>query len=400
MNEPTQPSTLRHPQKAFRYKKPFRGKTAKIDLEFLLFGPSTYLKFAGMSMRGVFASEGKESLFKSIDRCVRQKKPMTSALQRKLLEQLEKFPEPWSSAVQEMFASLANPDAIPPDSIPPVGAWECFLAGYCTPEEHKRPDVQFMLEIERRSWPVMQLLVRKQLEEARETMLNDPLLKLFFWPEAVEIFRGLKANADPTPLIVSVALEVQLSALACRDLFYCKKPCHSWFSSLLPSTEVRPRPPTARFFDWLKQEMGAHSMSAMLNDERLKNLVGEDKLDASTLKRWSTGQYHPSIKLLEHIAQALYPENTAECARPLAVRNLASHLLNTLGYLAQTLSEQTSKIATEEIRRNCLPWPAMPFNHQSFEEWCQARYPVWLEFHNSRLTANSLRSKPSINHQC
>lgn len=388
MIAPQKLSPSRPSPNTFRYKKPFPGKTATVDVEFLLFSPSTYLKFAGMTMRGVFAYGGHESLFKSLERCVKHKTPPTPALLRKLRGLVEDMPKPYPPAIQTLMDGLADLEAIPPDEVSKVGAWAAFLAGFCTQEELNRPDFQFILDIERRTQPILQLLVRKQLNEARQMMLNDPLLTQFVWPAAIERFNGFSLNDDLNPLFVAIVLEIQLSILACRDISHCEHPSNSWFASLLPSAKERYLPPTSQFFDWLKKEIGASSIGAMLDDDRLAPLLGAEtergQLDESTLKRWSCGQHHPSTKLIEGLAKALYPEDTRSKAAPLGARHFACRLLNTLGYLAQTLSERASKATTEELRQKWQPWPALPFGHTNFEEWCQARYPIWLEFHHQR----------------
>jgi hypothetical protein len=265
------------------------------------------------------------------------------------------------------------------------------LAGFLKLEEPNRADFQFILDIEQRTQPILQLLVRKQLNEARQVMLNDPLLKLFFWPEAIKKFRELTSAEILNPLFIAVAMEIQLSILACQDIYHGKQSSDSWFTSLLPSAQGRYRSPTAQFFDWLKKEMGARSIGAMLDDSRLAPLLGAEtkrgQLDESTLKRWSCGQHNPSNKLIEELAKALYPEDTRSKAVPLGARHFACRLLNTLGYLAQTISEAASKATTEDLRQKLWPWPALPFGHTNFEEWCQARYPVWLEFHRQRQRA-------------
>jgi hypothetical protein len=114
MNEKMFPSSKRLGPKTFRYKKPFPGKTATVDLEFLLFSPSIYLKFSGMTIRGIFTYGGHESLFKSWERCVKQKTPPTPALIRKLRGLVDDVQKPYPPAVQILLNGLADPEAIPP----------------------------------------------------------------------------------------------------------------------------------------------------------------------------------------------------------------------------------------------------------------------------------------------
>ena len=368
-------SSLRH---GARFFNPFPGKPVALPLSGLfLFDPSVSLKLAGHPLRGLITELGDESLYKRFERTMKGAQAANIGLIRDLLGRL-----PADAANLAEMRAAADGDVQAQQRMQAMGIWEAYFKGGIGEEEQLTLHRTHILEIERASAEPHNLVRQGRLAEAMEHLARDPLTTRFFWPEAKTIFNHAANERQLVPLQASLAIEVHLSCLVAWDVELQLDGCSTTGSLLrdvLPSTESPGCNPTSLFFRWLKREVGASSMKALLEHPKARGL----SLDIVTLKRWSRGSHHPSITWLRPLMRAFFGD--AEYA-PAWSRYWGAKHLNMLGFLAQQLSERTAAAKGAEQRSALLPWPAFPFGYTSFEEWGQARYGYWLAYHQQKST--------------
>lgn len=366
--------------KKHKYPKPFAGRSAKVELCLFLFSPSTFMKFSGVTMRKVFTELGKESLFKSIESAVKHESSPSEKIQADLVNTINSLSvkDQPNLKVKELIGAMLEP-ASATTEIREMGFWESYLLGRDKLQIHQ----QFILEIEQKCKPVSFEISRGGFQKAWFYLNNDPLLKNFLWPSVKSAYKRVSTIQELAPIQLAIALEVQLSVLASIDVSLMSDKTDletSLFIQLLPTEEYSP---TAKFFHWLKQLLEARTIDEWVNHEQILPFFDDDELDVSTVKRWSSGTFHPSHKLINRLASAIYPSGGSE---PLIARDWASRYINALGYLAQQCSERAeSAIAgSKNESRKWQPWPIFPFGFSTFHEWIINRYPIWLEFHIKR----------------
>jgi hypothetical protein len=362
------------------YHNPFPGRPVALDKSSLfLLSPEVDIKLLGSSMRGVFKKNGWESLFKRIERLQDTGKEPSAALLRDLRSFLKVTP--WL----DIFDAELAGDVESQKQLSEVSQWAWFDIGLRNNSVEPTPYwVQYTIEVEQASQIPEQMLNEERLSEALDAVRKDELLHHFLWPEAAKIWASKSPSSRLVPLLAAIVLEVRLSQLAAMDVGYIVKHLaeskeNSFFLQVLPTMSGKGCTPMRRLLDWLKGEVGAKSLGKILETPALASIDG---LDISTLKRWSSGRRYPSRNLIAEISKALFgnPYDSVLCILYTGVV-----YLNLMGYLSESLIHKSLKHRGTPLETLLAPWPLLPFNHSSFESWCQERYPVWLRFHKERL---------------
>lgn len=346
-----------------------------------MFEPGTLMKLSGMPMHRIFSEMLGESFAKCFARAAQYGRFSQKLIQRLLVFLQRAVAE--SGFMRDLVNAIQNPEKAS-EEMRSLGSWECLFRGYlASTESHQlQPNHAFRIEIEQASFEPIRLLRENKITESLDYLLANPLMRQFFWPEAIQCYAALKTNKELPPLQLSISLEVELSILASLDVHYAPEGI-SWFSELLPSES---RNPTAQLFRWLTNSVEAESIGGLLDESPLNELTNMGRLDAGTVKQWSCGDHHPQQQTINEMAVILFPEQNG---LPLCVRDWAVRNLNLWGYLVQTVRERVESAASAQQKKSVQPWPNLPFGYASFEEWCQARYPVWLEFHRKKKNAGT-----------
>lgn len=249
-----------------------------------LLSPEVDMKLIGKTMRGVFVDQGKESLFKRIERLKHEEDP--AAAKGVLTELLAMLP---SSPIETVFAAAIDGDGDAMSYIASLGMWEsCLYDRWARLNGGLTPQGSFILEIERACKEPEQLVREQKFELAAQAISTHPILRLFVWPQALEIFASAETLAALLPLKVSVALEIRLSLVALADVTAAQAtgtPSASSFSCLLPTSELSGNP-TSLFFRWLKDEVGAQTIEALLEKDASGKGRHRGRDDIKTLEQW------------------------------------------------------------------------------------------------------------------
>jgi len=363
--------TNSRPRKITQYYNPIQGKPAPIELSGLfLFSPSSEVKISGSSFSGLFADMGEASLYKMYDQTMKGKRQPGPELISKISAIL-----PTQYPIAEDLNAAINGDELAQTRMDQIGLWESYLIGISNGDEQMlSPRDAFILSVERACAEPAYLVSQGKISEAAKLLLKNPLMRNYFWPEAVPIFNSKSDAKQLLPLQLSIAHEVFLSGLAAMDAGL--ETPDSQLLDVLPHPQKPGCNPTKLFFIWLKSQIGAKSIQSILDDKRAKDL----KIDLVTLKRWSSGRHHPDIAWLTPVVHAFFEEAVHQ---RVWVRYLGSRYLNFIGYIAQLFSDATHNLNEKEMGESVAPWPNLPFGHKSFESWCQARYIYWYDHHKS-----------------
>jgi hypothetical protein len=351
-----------------RFNSPFQGKPTSLELSGLfLFSPTVDLKVLGSSMSGLFAELGQGSLYKRFDQVKRGVRPISPGLINDFIDLISTS----SSPVKSIFIAAHNGDGSAKVAIDQLGYWEEFLNGAYDDESNLPPRYAHLLAIERACADPQALVNSGRFHETAQLLNNDPLMSKFLWPEALTIFKSISKMEQLLPLRALISLEILLSYVAAWDAELGMS--ESQLIDILPTPNMPGCNPDKLLFKWLKKMIGAKSINSMLADERAYDL----EIDATTLKRWSSGKHHPSHDLWKKIIDAFIDESDYQQAW---FRYYGSTYLNLIGYFSQKISQNTGNLTGLVNDHSLLPWPYFPFGHTSIESWCQARYLYWYDY--------------------
>ena len=358
--------------KEARYYNPFPGKPIPLQLSGLfLLDPSVEMKLAGHSFRALFSEIAEESLYKRLERTMQGKQAAKLSLVEDLLGKMPQHP-----ALDDLRAA-ARGDEIAQVRLDSQGPWETFAKAATITEGAYSAKAAHFIAIERACAEPQRAIKQGDFSLATEQLINDPLMSRFLWPEALVILRGCSKKTGLLSLQASGCIEVLLSALAAWDTEIEKsygREADSRFSCILPCPQNPGKNGTSLFFGWLKERVGATSISGLLSHRKATEL----SLDLGTLKRWSSGSHHPDPVWLRLLVLAFFGDAND---KEVWTRYWAAKYLNFIGFIAQQCSGRARQFIGTQSEKILAPWPVFPFGYTSFDTWCQARYPYWLEYH-------------------
>lgn len=355
-----------------RFINPFDGRAKALELSGLfLFDPTVELKLGGNPLRSLYVEMDKESLYKSLERSAKLKMPWSQRLSDDVIKLLP------LSIQEDMRAMLGGDESIA-QRRGIVGLWSFYF--YALESLRIQPlhaHEQLTIDIERACFDAAALCDQGCFAEAARLLADDPLMRNFLWPAALEAIAAAPSFQRLLPVRASVTLEARLSIMACWDVqlqVAAGEVEKSNFAFLLPSPHRRGKNSVSLFFRWLLEKAGVSTIRALSEDLRLVS----SSIDIGTLGAWSRGTNLPKWSYLKTISDALFgADETDETQRVY----WAATYLNFIGYYAEFLSEAAKKVAGTSAADALLPWPTMPFGHCSIESWFQSRYQYWLEFH-------------------
>lgn len=360
-----------------RYYNPIEGRPAPLEVtNLVLFSPEVELKLHGCSFRPLFKEAGHEGLYRRI---AAARKP-GGAFTKKLAEEMIALLAD-GEFKDTLTESSADPDMGSDSPTELMGPWAAFIRGIEEAGESPSAPNRLLKYIEAGSSDAARLLREDQIEPALESLERHHVIRECICPEVREAWGSSLDRRFLLYPLMAILLEVRLCWLAAWDSHWADRVgMSSPFSDILPLAGPRPKTPNSRFFDWLKSRAGAKSINSLLDDSRMEPLLAEGQLNASTLKRWSCGSHAPDRALLSRIGQALFSDARDEA---MWMRYWGARQFTFLGYVAETLSHGALPAVEHELGQALLPWPQLPFGHETFEAWCQARYPFWLQYHRN-----------------
>ena len=371
------------------FPNPFSGRRAPIALtSYFLLSPEVFLKLLGAPMSAIWRELGKDSLAKSMEYHRRRGQPPSHRLCNELLAVI-----PAGFGMREAFQcaldAARNGDESALNLLVARGMWATFLDGH-----HKGAPIdeysyanRYVLGLEAALVEPVRLiregefpLVTRALEGAE---LTEPLLS----PDMSSALEAVTSEQQLGPVQWAITLETALSHLA------------AWNASLegkrgdFPVGDITPLfegpaghrgAPGPKFYRLLMDATKQDSMMALVN--RLSDERGPHRVDLNveTLKRWSSGETLPEQGLIKLIVKKCCPDQEER------ILNLlwATRYLTLLGFVTENLlARMARRIDALGPTELFAPWPTFPFGCDSFQSWCQKRYPFWYRYHQGLLAA-------------
>lgn len=365
-----------------KFSNPIGGRKRPLPLSSLfLFNPDVVLKISGFSMSGIMKESGLESIYKRI-----QSPNDEIRMSRAAHDMAQRIPD-----LPKNFVDAIHGDIEAREHLSKVGAWEAFVSGVYQGKDKWPGRLQFCIEIERATYLPLLLLHKHQFTEASTLLVENPLIQLLLWPEAIDILKNRSSLDALMPLRGLIALEMVLSLLAGLDA----EVCHSLFRSdslvldVLPTTQTGNKNPTSLFFKWIKTQIGLPTISAILKTEKASEL----KLDDSLLKRWSNGSHMPSEQALTDFLESFLDDSTA---KDIWMRHYGTKCLTFIGYQVRQMQAITNAATkTDALKQALRPWPDMPFGFKTIEAWFENRYPFWFEYHRKQIEGEGIKPSPT-----
>lgn len=203
-----------------------------------------------------------------------------------------------------------------------------------------------------------------------------PVLSGYLWPEVIAKIRNATTQQEVLEARLFVALEIQLSWLACWDAQFQVDgyATEQILSHIFPNlSEEEITQPNALFFKWLAEYSGTkRKLSTKI--VQVTKLAAETSDDSITrqLRRWKSGKGFPSDDTLDALYRNLYGErahqksdqNRKHWALCWSMAK-ATKRINFLMPLLAPMARITS--------------PGFPFGYTSIQEWRESRYRHWYE---------------------
>lgn len=354
-----------------RFYNPFPGKPTKIVIPSLfLISPETLIKIAGITFSGIFKQDGRESLFKRL-----QKASAGESLNQDQLGQdfLKLIPQ--DSEFFERFSLAVNGDKDARTWVENQGIWSMFYLHKTLYGEKLSYSQSFLVQIEKACLGPEQRFKQGDYRSVAKELRQDELMRRLITESVIEQISNLTSQISWDFISSSVAIEILISHLAAIDAEHSMDSQVSNLMSLLPSDGKNP---TQRYFAWIKHQIGAKSIGQILEDPRAEKL----KIDLQTLKQWSSGRYFPSEIWLEPVLKAFLNQKTIKQAW---VKYFGARYLNFIGYTATRIEGRVRTINAEHPEFDTKPWPHYPFENTNIEDWCSVRYPYWYEYHRAQI---------------
>lgn len=336
-----------------------------------LFDPTVEMKLGGNPLRALYVEMERESLYKCLERSAGLNIPWSERLVDELIELLP------LSIQDDMRAMLGGDDSVA-KRMGVVGLWSFYFYALETSRTHPlHAHEQLTIDIERACVEPASFCNQGHFAEAAIHLSDDPLMRNFLWPAALEAIAAASNFQGLIAVRASVTLEVRLSIMACWDVqlqVAAGEVEKSNFAFLLPSSHPRGKNSVSLLFQWLLEKAGVSTVRALAEDVRLVSL----SIDLGTLGAWSCGTNLPKWSYLKSMSEVLFgADETNETQR----MYWAATYFNFIGYYAELLAERAKKLAGTSMANALAPWPLMPFGHCSIESWFHSRYSYWLEFH-------------------
>lgn len=355
---------------------------------YFLLSPEVHLKLSGVPMSAVWRELGKESLVKSFEYHRRRGQPPPDKLCDALLEVL-----PAGSGIREAFQSALDAarggDQAALSLLVARGRWATFMDGF-----HKEAPIEeysyanrYLVALEASLVEPVRLIREQDFLGATRAMKGDELTAPLLSPEMSHALAAVTSQQRLGPVQWAITLETALSHLAAwsvgieegrSDTAGCD------ISALLDGPGGRRGIPGAQFYRVLMRATQQESMMGLVN--RLSDPHGSPcvQLSVETLKRWSAGMTLPEEELIQRIAKKCCPDQEERLRRLL----WAARYLTMLGFVTESRLADMARYADAPWAAELFaPWPTFPFGCDSFQSWCQQRYPFWYRYHQGRLAA-------------
>lgn len=367
-----------------RYPNPFSGRPKPVELtSHFLLSPMVFLKLVGLPPRVIWQELGVESGMKSIEYHLKRGQEPPERLAEKVLSAFPEFVQAELSKLKAKDNKVQNEGAAGSDET--WRPWATYLRGRFkdVPASQYPYASQYLLALERALVRPGCLLREQQYEAAASAMLASDVLREVLSPEMTEALRVVKSKKHLAFVQAAIAIEVALShvgAWAASLAAEGRPALQNDVLSLVAGSPAEETTPLQVFFGLLLRDAGGRSQVDFANFL----MEQEVPVDLRTLQRWRAGKTMPEETHIRLIARVLRPS----CPDHVLDLYFVVRYLTLLGYASEVLLNQLlPHMETPGAASVFAPWPAFPFNCESFTDWLSKRYPVWFDYHNNQIAS-------------
>lgn len=374
------------------FPNPFGGKPAPIRLtSYFLLSPEVFLKLSGIPVSAIWRELGKESVIKSLEYHHRLRQRIPPRLRNELLAIIPIGSE-MRDAFQSAFDAADSGDDTELHQLNARGHVATFLDGF-----HKGKPVaeysyanRYILALEDAFVEPARLIDQGEFAEATRVLARSEIAAPLLSPEMAFALAAVTSKRRLGLAQWAIALETALSHLAAWSASLAGEDATESVGDITPlfagETGLHSAPGPL-FFRFLMHAAKQESMMALadrLADDREPLRVD---VNVETLKRWSVGRTLPERGMIKLIAKKCCPDQEER----LLNLHWAMRYLTLLGYVSETLligMARHSDIAGASAL--FAPWPTFPFGWDTFQTWCQKRYPFWYRYHHGQFEAGTM----------
>lgn len=371
------------------YPNPFSGRPAPIELtSCFLLSPTVFLKLLGVSMSAIWKELGKESVIKSIEYHRRRGQPPPTRLCNELLAVI-----PADTGLREELArtldAIERGDETELGRPTVIAAWADFLAGYYKgrPVQEYSYANRYLLALEAAFVEPGRLIQRGEFAQAARALVREELTRPLLSPE-MSFALAVVTSKNRFKLVQwAITLEASLSHLAAwsasLDADGAAEPVGDITPLFAEVSNLRSAP-GPQFFRFLMHTAKQESMMELVRYLSSDRKPSRIDINVETLKRWSAGKTLPEQGLVKLIARKCCPGQEER----LLNMHWAARYLTLLGHVSETLLTGMERHRDVSGASELFaPWPTFPYGYESFESWCQNRFPFWFRYHEGRLAA-------------
>jgi hypothetical protein len=349
-----------------------------------LLAPVADLQLDGLSMRSACKAEGKEYLFKLLDRVMKPTAaPSQERQPRWLNAMLSSLPA--GNAVGDVLKRASAGDEAARAEIDGMGLWLCWRAGLGqSVRPHLRIAVDHAVEVEQASLEALRCLTEGAYGQAADAVAANPTIRCYANDVALARLSGAESQLAALPARAACLCEFLLSQVARVEVRISPaRPAvsNAAFGALLAGDPVKRCNPGGVLIRSIQEWFGATSLEGFLKLNAGSRAPAV--IDESTLKRWSSGAVFPSSDKVGHLIRSVLQATQAPAAEGQAVLDYFGEQ-----YWAARRLQKLLEIA-RQLHRSApasFGWQEM-LGDTTPDAWCRRRYPSWVAHWNGQARA-------------
>lgn len=350
------------------------GRPKKISFsDLFLWTPNIEIDLSGVSMSQVLGAECPEMLALHQD-MGRKRKISEERMISVVPDALEVLGFPMADEFRKAFNGEES-------KIKGLGLWAMYLYGRAMEPGMDWPPKlaplgDHVIDIERALVEPTLAWQKEEYSRCADLISAAPVLSGYLWPEVIAKIRNATTQQEMLEARLFVALEIQLSWLACWDAQfqvdgYATEPMLNHLFPDLSTEEITQ--PNALFFKWLAEYSGMKRKlsTKIVQVTKLASETSDDSIKRQ-LRRWKSGKGFPSDDVLDALYRNIYGprahEKTDKNRKHWALCWSMAKATKRINFLMPLLAPMAR-----------ITGPGFPFGHTSIQEWRESRYRHWYE---------------------
>lgn len=350
------------------------GRPKKINFsDLFLWTPNIEIELSGVSMSQALGSKCPEML--ALHQDIGRKRKIS---EERMISVLPDALDTLGFPLADEFRKALNGEE---SKIKDLGHWAIYLYGRTIEPGMDWPPKlaplgNHVIEVERALVEPTLAWQKDEYARCADLISAAPVLSGYLWPEVISKIRNATTKQEVLEARLFVALEIQLSWLACWDAQLqtdglATEPMLTHLFPDLSSEKVAQ--PNALYFRWLEEYSGTKRKlsTKILQVSKVAAETSDDSIKRQ-LRRWKSGKGFPSDDVLDALYRNLYGprahEKTDKNRNHWAMCWSMAKATKRINFLMPLLAPMARIVS-----------PGFPFGCTSIQEWRESRYRHWYE---------------------